>query len=250
VPGPLKSSSLEALCRLEGEVGLGLGFVLGSGVVNFGLLPPIVAFCAPTVLNATPKSKSKGAPRLWREVFSFVFDSAPIELDLLPVTRDGGFALLAFAALLLVVNDNKVTLSEALSLLLLYAAHVACCAGPWWLDQRALNALEKNDAEEAPPQEEADATAPPAESASDDAPSSMGHEDELKKGRRFEHPPNRLAALRHTLVPPDFNRAPTTVALTVRSVAPTLLGSSAWIWFLLILITKVADLLALSTRIS
>ena len=61
---------------VEGRVGVGLNFVLGSGVVNFGLLPAIVALAAARAKHALP-----------------------LELDRLPVLRDGAFARAACAAL-------------------------------------------------------------------------------------------------------------------------------------------------------
>ena len=91
---------------VEGRVGVGLNFVLGSGVVNFGLLPCVVAASA---------ACSRGAHAL------------PLDLDRVPVVRDGCFALAAFAALLWVVNDGVVTLGESFGLLFLWVAHVVCC---------------------------------------------------------------------------------------------------------------------------
>jgi len=89
-----------AVETLEGQVGVGLDFVLGTGVVNFGLILPVV--CAASTEH-------------------------PIELHLGSVVRDGGFALAAFLALLIVVNDGQVTLVESASLLALYACHVSVC---------------------------------------------------------------------------------------------------------------------------
>ena len=205
---------------VEGRVGVGLNFVLGSGVVNFGLLPFVVA-CAARV--------ARGAKAL------------PIDLDPVPVARDGAFALLAFAALLWVVADEFVSLAEALGLLGLYAAHVlACFLGP-----------RPASTPPASPKAELELGSParlPLKSSTTPPASPRRAADD--KGHAVRTPRERVLDAARLLLPPPLPAATAPGArAALRDAAPTLVGSGLWLAALLLLLTRLADLLALSARL-
>ena len=197
---------------VEGRVGVGLNFVLGSGVVNFGLLPAIVALAAFQAKH-----------------------TLPLELDRLPVLRDGAFALAAFAALLIVVRDGRATLGESLSLLGLWALHVFCCVrGP---KRKRPEDMEEGVELVRTPSKRSTAHEWPVTPAAN--PRGGGMRDRLKR-------------MAHACLPPalpDGGSAGSELRGAVRAAAPTLLGSALWLVLLLLVLTRLADLLALAARL-
>ena len=276
-----------AVETLEGQVGVGLDFVLGTGVVNFGLILPVV--CAAST-------------------------AVPIELSLGSVLRDGGFALLAFLALLVVVADGQVNLAESLSLLALYACHVAACflLGSGKQQQRCLkpppprkDSLLPNDddddddettgdddtskrrrfvtwaAEAEEPDIKAngdldhfvrladDADEPPSlENNDDNSGCCCGMFSKPQRRRKAEVPatPGKTTKHRHDwkstvlwwsralfppaprITPPTGRRKLHRIMTALKGVALTLLGSALWLVVLLLVLTRLADLFALSAR--
>ncbi|KAJ8609251.1 hypothetical protein CTAYLR_008070 [Chrysophaeum taylorii] len=195
-----------AVETLGGEVGVGLNFVLGSGIVNFGLILPIVVFASPH----------------------------RVDLDLRPVLRDGGFALLSFATLLVVVADGQISRLESVTLLGLYGCHVAACVAPPRLCR-----------------------ARPLDREPDE------HPPELPKLHVVDDDDTWAARVRdasHALLPPSpgiiarpdhkkLSSRRSALGATCVAVAPTLVVSGVWFVLLLVALTKLADLLALSARV-
>ena len=206
---------------VEGRVGVGLNFVLGSGVVNFGLLPAIVALAAARAKHALP-----------------------LELDRLPVLRDGAFALAAFAALLVVVRDGRATLGESLALLGLWALHVFCCLrGPRKRRPAPDDVEEGVELVVRTPSKRSNAHEWPATPAAD--------EDDRDAAPRRGMRERFLRLSRACLPPalPDGGNAGSELRGAIRAAAPTLLGSALWLVFLLLVLTRLADLLALAARL-
>uniref|UniRef100_A0A7S3NPV9 Sodium/calcium exchanger membrane region domain-containing protein n=1 Tax=Aureoumbra lagunensis TaxID=44058 RepID=A0A7S3NPV9_9STRA len=232
-----------AVETLEGEVGVGLNFVLGAGIINFGLILPVISFSSPSPI---------------------------IELELGPLIRDGGFALFAFFALLCVVADNTVSIFESLALLLLYMLHLFICyisssrrtnhPTPKEFHSRLVEQPINNQSQENIP------VIMRKESSwrNDHIPSPVVQKctsnTTLISNTSYisEHPITKAAlVLAHKLLPPapkKFANVMTTkdtapVSSVVFAVAPTLLGSAAWFVCLLLVLTRLADLLALSARL-
>ena len=218
---PVFLSIFSTVETVEGRVGVGLNFVLGSGVVNFGLLPAIVALAAARAKHALP-----------------------LELDRLPVLRDGAFALAAFAALLVVVRDGRATLGESLALLGLWALHVFCCLrGPRKRRPAPDDVEEGVELVVRTPSKRSNAHEWPATPAAD--------EDDRDAAPRRGMRERFLRLSRACLPPalPDGGNAGSELRGAVRAAAPTLLGSALWLVFLLLVLTRLADLLALAARL-
>lgn len=186
-----------AVETLEGSVGVGLDFVLGTGIVNFGLVLPLIV-------------KVHGAD---------------VDLERRLVVRDGGFAILAFVALLLVVRDGAVTCLESLALLMLYACHVVACVLA--TNGRGGRRDPGSPVVDCAPPERAGGSwvyyllPPPLALPQDDA------RDKLSASRR------RKSRLRRVC----------------EAVAPSLVVSAIWFVLLLLALTRLADLFALSARL-
>lgn len=209
-----------AVETLEGDIGIGLDFVLGSGVVNFGLILPIIVFVS----------------------------RRTVDLDLEPIVRDGGFALLAFVALLVVISDGEVSLLDSLTLLSLYACHVLACVARLALCSGGIIASPL------PHREKRQATSTLlGDAGSVDLSEAPTHSSAYQclavalKGAHLFLPPPPGLPYSDTLkkAPPRKH----SVAAACGAVAPTLLVSALCFSFLLLALTRLADLLALSARL-